>query len=173
VVRPAAADLLALLALLAAIAIACSTTTAPTEPPSRSSTNSGAYPLTITQPDGTTAVIKQRPTRIVTVDNPRISMGTVAALGVAPIGAGSLPLSHFVDARSFRVNEQETYNPPRGGDYHAVVHSPVIQPPNGGSGGDVLAPAPRSGSPLHAGDGDRERPPCDHRLRLGSMLVGW
>lgn len=49
------------------------------------------YPLTITQPDGTTAVIKQRPTRIITVNNPSYAVEYLVALGVEPIGGETYP----------------------------------------------------------------------------------
>lgn len=80
--------LLTLLALLAAIATACSTTT-----PSTSQTKPGTtvYPLTITQPDGTTAVIKQRPTRVLMVDIPVFAGEGLVALGVTPIDGETNP----------------------------------------------------------------------------------
>ena len=82
---------LALLALLAAIATACSTTTPPSTPTTPAKANATVYPLTITQPDGTTAVIKQRPTRVLMVDIPVFAGEELVALGVTPIGGETNP----------------------------------------------------------------------------------
>lgn len=90
--------LVVLVVLVAGLGTACSSTasTAPVTPGSPARPGGGAtaqhtvYPLTVTQPDGTTAVVKAAPKRIVTVGNPSISMDNVMALGVKPVG-GEVP----------------------------------------------------------------------------------
>jgi iron complex transport system substrate-binding protein len=77
------------LAFLALTAVACGGSTssgASGSAKSASTADQTHYPLTITQPDGKTAVIKSAPTRIVTVDNADPPVEYLEALGVAPIG---------------------------------------------------------------------------------------
>ncbi|MFC4946530.1 ABC transporter substrate-binding protein [Pseudonocardia sp. GCM10023141] len=73
---------------LTLLAAACA---GPAGAPQASTAPSGAagrttYPLTITQPDGTSAVIAAPPTRVIVIDNPQLSMDNLLAIGVNPIG---------------------------------------------------------------------------------------
>lgn len=60
-------------------------------PPSSAVAQHTTYPLTITQPDGTTAVVSKPPTRIVTVNNPSYAVEYLVALGVVPLGGEVYP----------------------------------------------------------------------------------
>lgn len=59
--------------------------------PGTASAQRTGYPLSITQPDGTQAIIPTAPTRIVTVNNPAYAVEYLVALGVSPIGGQAYP----------------------------------------------------------------------------------
>ncbi|MFC4946535.1 ABC transporter substrate-binding protein [Pseudonocardia sp. GCM10023141] len=93
--RRSSAGVLALLVAAALVAGCASSPSASSVPASGASASATAqrttYPLTITQPDGTQAIIPKAPTRIVTVNNPSYAVEYLVALGVEPIGGEIYP----------------------------------------------------------------------------------
>ena len=160
-----------IVAALVMMLAACSTSTTPAKTaPSRPPVTAGqtVYPLTVAQPDGTTAVIKAPPTRIVTVGNPRISMDNVMALGVAPIGGevyrGADPTSDVRGIPSEIASQITTFTPvgtvPDSPDLETVaaLHPDLIVGVNGSSTGglkqlEAIAPVESPGDTPPAGNG--------------------
>lgn len=167
-----------LLVLVAGLGTACSSAT-PTAPPSPAASSSPAapagaapaqhtvYPLTITQPDGTTAVLKAAPKRIVTVGNPRIPMDDVVALGVAPVGGevyrGADPTSDSRGIPQEIAGQITTFTavgtPPTSPDLEAIaaLHPDLIVGVGTEGGGlkqlEAVAPVESPGSAAPAGTG--------------------
>ncbi|MFC4941894.1 ABC transporter substrate-binding protein [Pseudonocardia sp. GCM10023141] len=102
--RAAIVTTVAALAVIAGCSSPGGASTGPASSPSGSSSVAPAattYPLTITQPDGSTATIPQRPTRVVTIDNPTFGTQLLHVLGVTPLGGlvYSQPPTALTDGR--------------------------------------------------------------------------